>query len=63
MSGKVLLMTEEYTDPSGNTAQFQAFAHRPEEPAPTKRAPVWAIVSVAVVVIVVAAVVAYFAMS
>jgi hypothetical protein len=52
-------MTDEYNDPSANTAQFQAFASRAEEPAPAKGRPAGLIVGVVVAVIVVAAVVAY----
>ena len=56
-------MSDKYTDPSANTAQFQAFASRAEEPAPAKRAPVGLIVGIVAAVVVVAAVVAYFALS
>jgi len=49
-------MSDEYTDPSGNTAQFQAFVSRPEEPAPAKRAPVGLIVGVAVAIVAIAVV-------
>jgi hypothetical protein len=52
----------EYQDPSGNTAQFQAFANQPE-PAPAKRFPVPALIGVVVAVIVVVAVTAYLAFS
>jgi hypothetical protein len=64
MTGKVPNMTDEYTDPSGNTAQFQAFAQRAEQPvAPAKRAPVAALVGVAAAIIMIAAVVVYLLMS
>jgi hypothetical protein len=56
-------MSDEYTDPSANTAQFQAFVHRVEEPAPAKGAPVGLIIGIVAVVVVVAAVVAYLALS
>jgi hypothetical protein len=62
MTGKVPPMSEEYTDPSGNTAQFQAFAQRPEEPAPAKRTPVALLVGVAAAIVVLA-VIAYLALS
>ena len=57
MTGKVPPMSDEYTDPSGNTAQFQAFVQRPEEPAPAKRAPVALLVGVAAAVVVLAVVI------
>jgi hypothetical protein len=57
-------MSDEYSDPSGNTAQFQAFVHRvEEEPAPAKRTPVGLLIGVAAVIIVVAAVAAYLVLS
>jgi hypothetical protein len=31
-------MSDEYLDPSGNTAQFRAFAHSPETAAPAQPA-------------------------
>jgi hypothetical protein len=46
-------MTEEYTDPSGNTGQFRAFANRPDEPAPARRASTGVIIGIAAVVVVV----------
>jgi hypothetical protein len=54
-------MTDEYTDPSGNTAQFQAFANR-EEPVPAKSTPAGMIIAVVAVVIVFAAIAAYLVM-
>jgi hypothetical protein len=51
-------MTDEYTDPSGNTAQFQAFANR-AEPAPARSTPAGLIIAVAAVVIVFAAIAVY----
>jgi hypothetical protein len=51
----------EQTDPSGNTAQFQAFA-RDSEPAPAKRSSAPTIIGI-VVVVVVLAVVAWLALS
>jgi hypothetical protein len=53
-------MTDEYNDPSANTAQFQAFVHRPEEAAPVKARPIGLIIGGVVAVVVVIAVVAYF---
>jgi hypothetical protein len=50
-------MSDEYTDTSGNTAQFQAFVNRPEEPAPARKAPVGLIAGIVVVVLVIAIVV------
>jgi hypothetical protein len=55
-------MAENYTDPSGNTAQFQAFVESPEPaaaPAPS-RLPLIAGIGAAVVLI---ALVAWFALS
>jgi hypothetical protein len=54
-------MSDEYTDPSGNTAQFQAFASR-EEPAPAKNTPAGMIIAVIAVVIAFAAIAAYLVM-
>ncbi|WFE42164.1 hypothetical protein [Micromonospora sp. WMMD998] len=48
-------MTENYTDPSGNTAQFRAFVDAPESAAPApapSRLPLIAGIGVAVVVVV-----------
>jgi hypothetical protein len=56
-------MTDEYSDPSGNTAQFQAFASRPPEPEPAKRTPVGLIVGIAAAVVVLAVVVGYLLLS
>jgi hypothetical protein len=56
-------MSDEYTDPSGNTAQFQAFANRVEEPAPAKGTPVGLLVGIGAAVIVVVAVLAYLVLS
>lgn len=56
-------MSDEYTDPSGNTAQFRAFVHRAEEPAPAKGTPVAMLVGVAAVVVVLAVVTAYLVLS
>ena len=47
-------------DPSGNTAQFQAFVQR-DEPAPAKRSPLPLVIGIVVAVVVVA-VVAFIAM-
>ncbi|SCF11479.1 hypothetical protein [Micromonospora mirobrigensis] len=56
-------MSENYTDPSGNTEQFRAFAHTPEAaatPAPS-RLPL--IVAAAVVAVVLLALAAWLALS
>jgi hypothetical protein len=55
-------MTEQYSDPSGNTAQFQAFAQR-TEPEPQRRSPLPWILGVAAAVIVLAVVIGFLAMS
>jgi len=56
-------MSDKYTDPSGNTAQFQAFVSRPDEPVAAKRTPVGLIVGIAALALVVVAVVAYLVLS
>jgi hypothetical protein len=48
-------------DPSGNTAQFQAFAQR-SEVEPTKRSALPLVLGIGVVIIVVATVVAFIAL-
>ncbi len=56
-------MSDEYVDPSGNTAQFKAFADR-EEPAPAKAArPVGVIIGGVAAAIVLLAIVVYLTMS
>jgi hypothetical protein len=55
-------MSDRHSDPSGNTAQFQAFVQR-SEPEPARRSPVPLILGLVVAVIVAAAVIAFFAMS
>jgi hypothetical protein len=55
-------MSEEYTDPSGNTAQFQAFVHR-QEPAPATTRPVGVIIGGVAAVIVLLAIAVYLLMS
>ena len=55
-------MTEQYSDPSGNTAQFQAFVKR-VEPEPERRSPLPWILGVVAAVIVLGAVIAYLATS
>ena len=52
----------EYNDPSANTAQFQAFANRPEEPAPVKSRPIGLIAGIAALALLAIVVVAYLAM-
>ena len=49
-------MSNEYVDPSGNTEQFQAFVHAPQEKAPRSRVPliIGIVVVVALAVLVVA---------
>ena len=56
-------MSDEYTDPSANTAQFKAFVSRPDEPVVAKRTPVGLIVGIAALALVVVAVVAFLALS
>jgi hypothetical protein len=56
-------MSDEYQDPSANTAQFQAFANRPTEEPVKKSAPIGLLVGIVAVVVVVAAIVAYLLMS
>jgi hypothetical protein len=51
-------MTEQYSDPSGNTAQFQAFAQRAET-EPERRSPLPWIVGIVAAVIVLGAVIAF----
>jgi hypothetical protein len=53
-------MSDSYSDPSGNTAQFQAFVQR-SEPEPVRRSPVPLILGLVVAAVVVAAVIAFFA--
>jgi hypothetical protein len=55
-------MSEEYQDPSANTAQFQAFASRPAE-EPAKRTPVGLLVGIVAAAVVVVVVVAYLVVS
>jgi hypothetical protein len=55
-------MTEEYTDPSANTAQFQAFAKR-TEPEPERRSPLPWVLGIVAAVIVLGAVIAFLAAS
>ena len=43
-------MSDRLQDPSGNTAQFQAFAQRPE-PEPTRRTALPWVVGIAVVIV------------
>ncbi|WP_165947353.1 hypothetical protein [Micromonospora sp. 15K316] len=55
-------MSENYTDPSGNTEAFRAFAHTPEPAAPAATASrVPMIVGAAVVVVVLVAVAVWVA--
>ncbi|MFC0005914.1 hypothetical protein [Micromonospora siamensis] len=55
-------MSENYTDPSGNTEQFRAFAHTPEAAAPApSRLPL--IIAAAVVVVVLLVLAAWLALS
>ena len=56
-------MSDEYTDPSANTAQFQAFASRAEPAPPAKRTPVGLIVGIAALALVIVVVVAYLALT
>lgn len=48
-------MSNEYTDPSGNTEQFRAFVHAPPEKASGSRVPlvVGGVVAVALVALIV----------
>jgi hypothetical protein len=55
-------MSEEYMDPSGNTAQFQAFADRPE-PAPAPTRPVGVIIGGVAAVIVLLSIAVYLLMN
>jgi hypothetical protein len=54
----VLAMSEQYQDPSANTAQFQAFAQR-NEPEPERRSPLPMIVGVVAAVVVLGAIIAF----
>jgi|GraSoiStandDraft_5_1057265.scaffolds.fasta_scaffold354986_3 hypothetical protein len=56
-------MSDEYQDPSANTAQFQAYASRPVEEPAKKSTPIGLLVGIVAAVVVVAAVVAYLLMS
>ncbi len=49
-------------DPSGNTAQFRAFAQRNEVETPAKRSALPLVLGIGAVIIVVAAVIAFIAM-
>jgi hypothetical protein len=51
-------MSDQYSDPSGNTAQFQAFAQR-AEPEPVRRSPLPWVLGIAAAVIVIVAVIAF----
>jgi len=62
VTGRVLRMSEQYSDPSANTQQFQAFAQR-TEPEPERRSPLPWIVGIAAAVVVIGAVVAFLALS
>ena len=55
-------MSEQYSDPSANTQQFQAFAQR-TEPEPERRSPLPWILGVAAAIIVVGAVIGFLALS
>ena len=55
-------MSERYQDPSGNTAQFQAFVQR-VEPEPVRRSPVPWIIGVVAALVVLGAVVAFLVAS
>ncbi|MDO3702315.1 hypothetical protein Q3W71_11565 [Micromonospora sp. C28SCA-DRY-2] len=56
-------MAENYTDPSGNTEAFRAFANTPEAEAPAAASRVPLLAGAAVVVVVLVAVVAWLALS
>ncbi|MET7865784.1 hypothetical protein AB0C42_22905 [Micromonospora taraxaci] len=56
-------MAENYTDPSGNTEAFRAFSQTPEAAAPTDAPSRLPLIVGAVVVVLVVAVVAWFALS
>jgi len=55
-------MSDQYSDPSGNTQQFQAFAQRTEA-EPERRSPLPWILGVAAAIIVVGAVIGFLALS
>ncbi len=55
-------MSEDYSDPSANTAQFQAFAQR-TEPEPERRSPLPWILGIVAAVVVLGAVLAFIAAS
>ncbi|SCL39580.1 hypothetical protein GA0070624_6616 [Micromonospora rhizosphaerae] len=56
-------MPENYTDPSGNTEQFRAFASAPEATAPAAASSRLPLIVGAVVVVLLLAVVAWLALS
>ncbi|MGS2613595.1 hypothetical protein ACVCAH_03545 [Micromonospora sp. LZ34] len=55
-------MPENYTDPSGNTEAFRAFANTPEAEAPAAPSRTPLLVGAAVVVVVLVALVAWLAL-
>ena len=62
MTGRVHGMSELNSDPSANTAQFQAFAQR-AEPQPERRSPLPWVLGIAAAVVVIGAVVTFLALS
>ncbi len=58
MTGRVHRMSDQYSDPSGNTQQFQAFAQR-TEPEPARRSPLPWVLGIAAAIIVIGAVIAF----
>jgi hypothetical protein len=55
-------MSENYTDPSGNTEQFRAFVHAPEAAAPAAAPSRLPLIIGGVVVVLLVAVVAWLAL-
>ncbi len=58
MTGRVHRMSDQYPDPSGNTAQFQAFVQR-AEPEQERRSPLPWVLGIVAAVIVLGAVIAF----